>query len=119
MMRYLHDMLVENKPSILALVKTRVSSVHAKHYILNKTYLTNILAVQAVGFAGGIWLMWDATRVTVDEVAMNEQIITVIVHDDDGFGWFLSLFMPLRILTTVINFGAISNSLGRLSGWLG
>lgn len=119
MMRYLHDMLVENKPSILALVKTRVSSVHAKHYILNKTYLTNILAVQAVGFAGGIWLMWDATRVTVDEVAMNEQIITVIVHDDDGFGWFLSLFMPLRILTTVINFGAISNSLGRLSRWLG
>lgn len=38
-------------------------------------------AVEAVRFAGGIWLLWDSTRVHVESVTTHDQILTILVAD--------------------------------------
>lgn len=79
---YLHDMISHHNPCIITLLEARVHSTHAHRNILSKTYLTNIIAVEAVGFVGGLWLMWDAARVSVELISAHDQILTILVCDD-------------------------------------
>lgn len=35
--------------------------------------------VEAQGFVGGIWILWDASVVDLEVVAMDAQVITIII----------------------------------------
>lgn len=52
---------------------------------------TDGIFVEAIGFAGGIWLCWDADRVHVEEVSTFDQIITELVRDGHHQPWVLSV----------------------------
>lgn len=87
---HVQDMIRFHKPSILALLETRVSSDVGRRW-LKPLGFTNLLAMEAVGFVGGIWVLWDETRVVVEEIFSHNQIVTVAIHDPGGEPWFASI----------------------------
>lgn len=88
--RHLCDVVKSHKILLVALLETRVSSSQSQA-IFAKTALTQITAVEANGYAGGIWLLWDHTEVVVDALAHHEQILTSIVTSPHGPPWCLSI----------------------------
>lgn len=84
------DMIKIYKPSIVALLETRVQSKKMAP-ILEKSYLTDFIAVEACGFAGGIWLGWEESSVTIEFISHNDQILNVLVKTASGGFWILSV----------------------------
>lgn len=84
------DMIKTYKPSIVALLETRVPSRKLKP-ILDRSSLANFIAVEACGFADGIWLGWDDTVVTLELVSYNAQVLNVLTKAVQGRVWFLSI----------------------------
>lgn len=84
-LQYIHTF----NPNILILVETRVSSSYI-NCILHKSNYTNFLAVEACGFSGGIWMIWDATLVHVETVTVDDQIFNLVVKRGRASTWFLS-----------------------------
>lgn len=87
---HLIDMLKLHRPAIVALLEPKVHSSKANK-IIHKTYLTNVVAVEVVGFAGGIWLFWDGTCVEIDVIYINDQILTMGVKSGREVYWLLSI----------------------------
>lgn len=87
---YLMNMLQAHRPAVVALLETRVPSDRAKKLIQN-SYLTNYTAVEAVGFAGGIWLLWDRNLVEVEALSHFDQVLNVGVQSGSGKYWLLSI----------------------------
>lgn len=87
---HLTYMIKDHKPNMIALLETRVHSSRAID-ILTKTHLTNVEAVEACGFVGGIWLLWDWNTETVEVISKNDQALNAVVHMDNGRFWLLTV----------------------------
>lgn len=91
---YIHlmEMLRSHNPDVLALLETRVSSRHARR-IVDNSHFTDFLAMEACGFAGGIWLLWDKhlVEVEVEEISMHDQMLNVLIKEDVRGSWVLSV----------------------------
>ena len=87
--RNLLDMLQQYKPAMLILLETRVPSSRGER-ILTHSYFDRFLPVEARGFAGGIWMFWEESRLDVELLSMNEQILNVAVKNGNKVGWVLS-----------------------------
>lgn len=87
---YLCDMIKYHKIPLVAPLETRVPSSQAQD-ILAKTLLTKIKAVEAAGYAGGIWLLWDSTEVNVEVISHHDQILNSLITSGNGQKWFLSI----------------------------
>lgn len=90
MISHLIDMIKCHRPYIVALMETRVQSSKLTK-VLENTYLTNSVAVEARGFAGGIWLAWDKNNVSIEVVSQHDQALNVLVQTDNGRHWFLTV----------------------------
>lgn len=108
-------MISTHHPAILILLEPRVHSSSIMAF-LNHIGYTDMLAVEACGFAGGIWLLWDCDRVDIVEVDMTDQLLSVMVRPPSGEPWLLStiyaspqamnrltLWVYLSQLGTVVN----------------
>lgn len=51
---------------------------------MNNSKLSKIMAVEANGFAGQIWLMWDPQAVSIEGIAQYDQILNVLVTPPHG-----------------------------------
>lgn len=52
---------------------------------------------EAMGFTGGIWLLWDDTILDVSILSSNDQVITVAIHGGKYVDWvFLALYASPR-----------------------
>lgn len=71
------------EPDMVALLETRISSSLAGR-IMNNSKLSKIMAVEANGFAGEIWLMWDPQAVSIEGIAQYDQILNVLVTPPHG-----------------------------------
>lgn len=49
------------------------------------------MCVEAQGFVGGIWILWDASVVDLEVVAMDAQVITIIIFHQCKVEWVLSV----------------------------
>lgn len=88
---YIKDILHVHKPCLMALLETRVSSSHAQA-LLARSYFTNLEYVEVVGYAGGIWVFWDQSRIQVEPISSHDQILTVLVTDvGTPRPWLLSI----------------------------
>lgn len=75
----------------MALLETCVSSSRAVG-ILTHSHFTNLEVVEAVGFARGIWLFWDNTKIQVELISSHDQILNVLCMDPTGGRpWMLSV----------------------------
>lgn len=70
------------RPTIFALFETKVSGTKANE-ICNKLGFHHWVRVEAIGFSGGIWVMWN-DNVTVDVIASNPQFLLANIHDGLG-----------------------------------
>lgn len=61
------------------------------NWILNKFNFTNVVAVEARGFAGGLWCFWDIEDISLKVLNCTAQMINVEVLRNNKISWLLSL----------------------------
>lgn len=63
---------------IVIMLETRVASSYMNK-ILSHSSLTKFSCSEARGYAGGIWVIWNSSRVQVEVVTIDDQIINRFV----------------------------------------
>ena len=71
---HVRDLVRTHNPSILVVMETRVGGDRAKE-IINRLPFDGFIYTDTLGFAGGIWLLWNSDRVEVVPLATTEQEI--------------------------------------------
>lgn len=74
------DLVSIYKPNILVLVETRVHSQRVWPCLENLFFFAGIIDVDAVGFSGKIWVIWDYTIVDMEVLSVTDQSITSAVN---------------------------------------
>lgn len=72
--RHLKDMVRTNQIGIIAVLEPRVSGPTAQK-IIKRTGFLGSAVVEACGFAGGIWLLWDKNIWDVSIILTDNQLI--------------------------------------------
>lgn len=88
--RYIVRMVQDYKPNILFLMETRVPSVQA-HRLLRKTHYSHIAAVEARGFAGGLWCLWDTADIKIRVLSHTAQVLNIAILERDTPSSLISL----------------------------
>lgn len=83
-------MIKHHKSGLAALLETRVHSSKMEN-ILKMEKLTSFVAVEACGFAGGIWLRWDSSMVDIEVISKNNQTLNVLIKIENGWCWILTV----------------------------
>lgn len=88
--RTILQLIRDHSPTILFLMEPRVSSTKAKRIIRN-THYTHVAVVEARGFSGGLWCMWDAHSVKVRIISCTAQLMNVAILSNNRIEWLLTL----------------------------
>ena len=75
--------------SILILLETRISGERADIVIQNLDF-DGVCRVEANGFAGGIWTLWDAIVWNVNILSTTSQFIHMQISAQGGSHWLLT-----------------------------
>lgn len=110
---HLKEMLRTHHPDILILLETKIHSSGVMNVLVNTEY-TNMLAVEASGFVGEIWLLWNCSQVAVEEVSMMDQMLNVIVRKPTGTVWLLSALYASPQVVNRMELWAYLNQLGTI-----
>ncbi|XP_031095076.1 uncharacterized protein LOC115999360 [Ipomoea triloba] len=78
-----------HNPAIVCLLEPKVSGDQANS-ICSSFGFEEWIRVEAVGFSGGIWIMWKNT-IIIEEVETHPQFITIQVANDTEGPWVLSV----------------------------
>ena len=85
------DLARMHNPAILILTKTKASGDRAKR-IADRLPFDGAIFANAIGLSGGLWLLWDSSRVSVTELATTEQEIHALVTPIySNTSWLLSV----------------------------
>ena len=76
--------------SFIALLETRTSGNKAKR-IINKMGFDSYFIVEAQGFAGGIWCMWDLNAIIMKPLSHSDQHVSLEVKGSRGLSWTLTV----------------------------
>lgn len=76
-------------PNILILCETQVPSTTIQR-ILNKSHLDKFIVSEALGFIGGIWMLWNNSTMELELVAMDNQVVAVEVKQPGVPPWMMS-----------------------------
>ncbi|XP_010666673.1 uncharacterized protein LOC104883809 [Beta vulgaris subsp. vulgaris] len=78
-----------NKPSVVVLVETHLSGEQAQK-ICDKIGFQGQQRVEAQGFSGGIWLLWDTSFVSITSYGSHTQHLTVEIRKLGEDLWLFS-----------------------------
>ena len=79
-----------HSPSLLIVTKTRVGGDRAKE-ITDSLPFDGAIHADTIGYAGGIWLLWNTDAVDVSVLAATEQEIHAVIKVlASNFSWLLS-----------------------------
>lgn len=76
--RTVADLVNRHSPAVLIITETRIGGDHAKE-ITSRLPFDGVIIADTIGFAGGIWLLWNSDRVDVAQLACTEQEIHATV----------------------------------------
>ncbi|KAL7236108.1 hypothetical protein ACSBR1_019391 [Camellia fascicularis] len=85
----MRDLLPMHNPGILILMETKVTYSSMGNFFNNLGFTASTI-VNPIGRAGGIWVIWDSTQVTVRASAASNQYIQATVHKEDYKEWVLN-----------------------------
>ena len=68
-----------HKPAIIAILETHISGKRADE-VCNNIGFQGRYRVEARGFQGGIWVLWDTSEVSLNVLKAHPQFITSQVH---------------------------------------
>ncbi|CAN1827032.1 hypothetical protein LINPERHAP1_LOCUS31793 [Linum perenne] len=91
--RSLRFYLTNYKPDIVIIVEPRISGITVDR-VINEIGLRGRIIVEARGFAGGIWLLWNLTDLDVTEAERSEQFIHAKVKLSDGRSCMITAVYP-------------------------
>ncbi|XP_019157960.1 PREDICTED: uncharacterized protein LOC109154682 [Ipomoea nil] len=116
--RTLRQFCRDFNPSLICLLEPKVSGNQANK-ICNSFGFDEWIRVEAVGFSGGIWILWKES-ISIEIVKTNPQFISVQVNDGDLGPWLLSLVYgsPCQYLKRKLFAELSSQSGDPLSSWL-
>ncbi|KAJ4843082.1 hypothetical protein Tsubulata_019141 [Turnera subulata] len=112
--RIIKEMASQYRPNLMIIIEPRISRRKALKVIRQLGY-PNLHRVDARGFAGGIWLLWDADQITVSILYNHPQFIHARIEKDNcstllthvyGFPqprWRQYLWQNLQALASSIN----------------
>ncbi|KAJ4825017.1 hypothetical protein Tsubulata_050912 [Turnera subulata] len=89
--RKFKDLSVETQPYIAIVVEPRVSGQKANR-IIRQLKFSNSYRVEARGFAGGIWLLWDEEVVQIQVLHCHTQFIHVQITKDGVFFMLTAIY---------------------------
>ena len=96
---HVRELVRNHNPAILVVMETQVGGDRAKE-ITNRLLFDGAILADTVGFAGGIWLLWNSNRVEVVHLASTEQEIHVevkVLHSN--LSWiFTTVYASPRIV---------------------
>ncbi|XP_045791653.1 uncharacterized protein LOC123886374 [Trifolium pratense] len=88
--RALNNFCRKNKVDIVALQETRCSGTTAKKTIKKLGFKNHVMA-EAIGFYGGIWLMWNRSDIQVQLIQNDFHFLHVQVSEKDMEPWLLTV----------------------------
>lgn len=88
-LNYLRDLIKHHRQNILVLLETRVPSSRSWPFF-QKLNFTKMITVEAVGFTGGNWLIWDCTIIDMSILSSTDQVLTVAVNGSKYVDWVFS-----------------------------
>ena len=96
---HVRELVRNHNPAILVVMETRVGGDRAKE-ITNRLPFDGAILADTVGFAGGIWLLWNSDKVEVVHLASTEQEIHVEVKVlPSNLSWiFTAVYASPRIV---------------------
>ncbi|KAK1554545.1 hypothetical protein Q3G72_013786 [Acer saccharum] len=74
---------------VIAILEPRISGTRALK-VVNKLGFPDRFLVEASGFSGGVWLLWNSARVKLQVVASSSHSITAVVDEGNKF-WVLTV----------------------------
>ena len=91
------EMVQKHNPTILVVMETRVGVNRARE-ITGRLPFDGVIHSDAVGFASGIWVLWNSERVDVAHLASTEQEIhfTVKVRSSSVIWLFFAVYASPR-----------------------
>ncbi|XP_019199070.1 PREDICTED: uncharacterized protein LOC109192823 [Ipomoea nil] len=87
--RTLRQFCRDSNPSLICLLEPKVSGNQANK-LCNSFGFDEWIRVEAVGFSGGIWILWK-NYISIEIIRTNPQYISVQVNDCEMGPWVLSL----------------------------
>lgn len=75
--------------NVLVVVETRVSGLIADR-VIGKLKFENSVRVEAVGRSGGIWLLWNGSKVDLKVLKIARRLIHVVFDEGGSCLWLCS-----------------------------
>ena len=94
---HVHDLVRIHNPAIFVVTETRVGGDHAKE-ITDRLPFSGTICLDTIGFASGIWLLWNSDRVEINALATTKQEIhvEVKVQSSDSAWFFFAIYASPR-----------------------
>ncbi|XP_024190262.1 uncharacterized protein LOC112194247 [Rosa chinensis] len=84
------DLIQIHKVDIIAICEPRVQFSKAEK-CFEKLGFSDHKIMEATGFSGGIWLLWDKSKLSVDVIDVHFQAITAKINLPGASTWILSI----------------------------
>ena len=95
-------------PSIVIVTKTRIGGLRAKD-ITDRLPFDRAIHIDTIGYARGLWLLWNLDVVEVTQLAKTKWEIHVIVKVlSSNLSWILSCIYASLRFATEITLGELS-----------
>ena len=95
----LREHIHSHKPSIVAMVETRVSGPRAQN-ICDLVGFRNNFRVEARGFQGGIWVLWNSDELDIEVLTAKEQFVMMKINPQGQLTWVLTIIYASPQITT-------------------
>ena len=78
-----------HRPSIVALVETLISGAKAQS-VCDRIEFRNCFRVEAQGFQGGIWVLWNSEEIEIEVINSHERFVMVEIKPHGQMSWLLT-----------------------------
>ncbi|XP_023881941.1 uncharacterized protein LOC136065446 [Quercus suber] len=69
---HIRDLVQNHDPAIMVVIETKVGRARAKEST-DRLSFNGAICTETIGYAGGLWLLWNSNRVEVETFAYTEQ----------------------------------------------
>ena len=75
---HVRQLVHNHDPAIMIIMETHIGGERARN-IIDKLPFDGAMHINTIGFTGGLWLLWSSDKVQVNQLALLEQEIHVLV----------------------------------------
>ncbi|KAL5831677.1 hypothetical protein ACOSQ4_017031 [Xanthoceras sorbifolium] len=83
---------------MIAILEPRISGIRASR-VIKRLGFSDSFILEANGFSGGIWILWNNNRINMQVLASSKQSVTLLV-DDVNKWWVLTIVYASPIAST-------------------